>query len=120
MRSGATATASGTAVCYGTAIKPATPLTNACMRRSVPMGTFVPNLVLGAATGRLFGTLFDNMIRPGNTHGPLSNPGLYALCAAGAQLGGFTAILGYGPNAGDDSGRVVVQPRAIAARTRSL
>ena len=30
------------------------------------------------------------------------------------------AILGYGPNSGDDSGRVVVQPRAIAARTRSL
>ena len=30
------------------------------------------------------------------------------------------AILGYGPDAGDDSGRVVVQPRAIAARTRSL
>jgi len=29
-------------------------------------------------------------------------------------------ILGYGPDAGDDSGRVVVQPRAIAARTRSL
>ena len=30
------------------------------------------------------------------------------------------AILGYGPNSGDDSGRVVVQPRAIAARARSL
>ena len=30
------------------------------------------------------------------------------------------AILGYGPDAGDDSGRVVVQPRAIATRTRSL
>ena len=30
------------------------------------------------------------------------------------------AILGYGLDAGDDSGRVVVQPRAIAARTRSL
>ena len=30
------------------------------------------------------------------------------------------AILGYGPNSGDDSGRVVVQPRAIATRTRSL
>ena len=30
------------------------------------------------------------------------------------------AILGYGPDAGDDSGRVVVQPRAIAMRTRSL
>ena len=30
------------------------------------------------------------------------------------------AILGYGPTSGDDSGRVVVQPRAIATRTRSL
>ena len=59
---------------------------------ALPMGTFVPNLVLGAATGRLFGTLFDNMIQPDNTSGPLSNPGLYALCAAGAQLGGFTRV----------------------------
>ena len=30
------------------------------------------------------------------------------------------AILGYGPTSGDDSGRVVVQPRALATRTRSL
>ena len=30
------------------------------------------------------------------------------------------AILGYGPNSGDDSGRVVIQPRALATRTRSL
>ena len=36
------------------------------------------------------------------------------------QLELRAAILGYGPNAGDDSGRVVVQPRAIATRTRSL
>ena len=36
------------------------------------------------------------------------------------QLELRAAILGYGPNAGDDSGRVVVQPRAIAMRTRSL
>ena len=36
------------------------------------------------------------------------------------QLELRAAILGYGPNSGDDSGRVVVQPRAIAARTRSL
>ena len=28
--------------------------------------------------------------------------------------------IGYGPNSGDDSGRVVVQPRALATRTRSL
>ena len=38
----------------------------------------------------------------------------------GLAVGLMTAILGYGPDAGDDSGRVVVQPRAIAARTRSL
>ena len=36
------------------------------------------------------------------------------------QLELRAAILGYGPNSGDDSGRVVVQPRALAMRTRSL
>ena len=45
---------------------------------------------------------------PGTTEGSLRDLELRA------------AILGYGPDAGDDSGRVVVQPRAIAARTRSL
>ena len=45
---------------------------------------------------------------PGTTEGSLRDLELRA------------AILGYGPNSGDDSGRVVVQPRAIATRTRSL
>ena len=45
---------------------------------------------------------------PGTTEGSLRDLELRA------------AILGYGPDSGDDSGRVVVQPRAIAARTRSL
>ena len=43
-----------------------------------------------------------------------------ALAAGLADLELRAAILGYGPNSGDDRGRVVVQPRAIATRTRSL
>ena len=49
-----------------------------------------------------------------------------AAAAAGLAVGLMrdlelrAAILGYGPTSGDDSGRVVVQPRAIATRTRSL
>ena len=36
------------------------------------------------------------------------------------QLELRAAILGYGPNAGDDSPLPLVQPRAVAMRTRSL
>ena len=36
------------------------------------------------------------------------------------QLELRAAILGYGPDAGDDSPLPLVQPRAVAMRTRSL
>jgi len=52
----------------------------------VPIGTFVPNMLLGAAIGRSLGTLFGQAV------GGLSSPGLYALCGAAAMLGGFTRV----------------------------
>ena len=45
---------------------------------------------------------------PGTTEGSLRDLELRA------------AILGYGPDAGDDSPLPLVQPRAVAMRTRSL
>jgi len=54
---------------------------------SLPMGTFVPNLLLGALAGRLLGSAFGDLVGRG-----LSGPGLYALMGAGAQLGGFTRV----------------------------
>lgn len=54
---------------------------------SLPMGTFIPNLLLGALAGRLLGSAFGDLVGRG-----LSGPGLYALMGAGAQLGGFTRV----------------------------
>ena len=60
---------------------------------------------------------FDTMERSSARH----LPGLAATHEESLrQLELRAAILGYGPNAGDDSPLPLVQPRAVAMRTRSL
>lgn len=54
----------------------------------VPMGCFVPSMLMGALSGRLFGELFGMF---GSAVGlQLANPGVYSMAGAAAFLGGFT------------------------------
>ncbi|GMH96395.1 hypothetical protein TrST_g14030 [Triparma strigata] len=57
---------------------------------AIPFGTFVPNLFMGAAFGRMFALIVqeDNFI---GVKG-LSSPGTYALIGAGSMLGGYTRM----------------------------
>lgn len=48
----------------------------------VPMGVFVPSLLIGSLSGRFFGEI----LKPIGT----ADPGVYAMCGAAAMLGGFT------------------------------
>ena len=50
-----------------------------------PAGVFVPNMLIGAALGRLFGFFAEILV-------PEANKGTYALIGAAAQLGGFTRM----------------------------
>jgi chloride channel 7 len=50
-----------------------------------PAGVFVPNMLMGAALGRLFGFLAELVT-------PEANKGTYALIGAAAMLGGFTRM----------------------------
>jgi len=59
-----------------------------CGGLSVPFGTFVPNLFMGAAMGRAFGIMFHQCF-PGLS---LSSPGTYALIGAASMLGGYTRM----------------------------
>mmetsp|Transcript_177771 Transcript_177771/g.569996 ORF Transcript_177771/g.569996 Transcript_177771/m.569996 type:complete len:1721 (-) Transcript_177771:250-5412(-) len=52
---------------------------------SVPMGMFVPNLLLGALMGRFAGEAVNSRISTGMAH-----PGVYAMVGSAAMLGGFT------------------------------
>ena len=55
---------------------------------ALPFGTFVPNLFMGAAFGRLFAVVTQDTM--GITG--LSSPGTYALIGAGSVLGGYTRM----------------------------
>ncbi|GMH80501.1 hypothetical protein TrST_g2935 [Triparma strigata] len=59
-----------------------------CGGLAIPFGTFVPNLFMGAAFGRLFAVVTQDSI--GITG--LSSPGTYALIGAGSVLGGYTRM----------------------------
>merc|ERR1719436_851131 len=50
----------------------------------VPMGSFIPCLLIGAISGRLFGELLD-LSGAGASHA-----GTYAIVGSAAMLGGFT------------------------------
>ena len=50
-----------------------------------PAGVFVPNMVMGAALGRLYGFFAEIVI-------PEANKGTYALIGSAAMLGGFTRM----------------------------
>lgn len=54
----------------------------------VPMGCFVPSMLIGALSGRLFGELFA--VFGASVGLELANPGIYAMAGAAAFLGGFT------------------------------
>ena len=55
----------------------------------VPIGSFVPNMLLGSACGRAFGELLRAHL---GDRLELSSPGAFALAGAGACLGGFTRM----------------------------
>eukprot|EP00518_Triparma_eleuthera_P016439 CAMPEP_0197568100 /NCGR_PEP_ID=MMETSP1320-20131121/36760_1 /TAXON_ID=91990 /ORGANISM="Bolidomonas sp., Strain RCC2347" /LENGTH=869 /DNA_ID=CAMNT_0043130359 /DNA_START=121 /DNA_END=2727 /DNA_ORIENTATION=- len=57
---------------------------------ALPFGTFVPNLFMGAALGRMFALLVQEPEYMG-VNG-LSSPGMYALIGAGSMLGGYTRM----------------------------
>ena len=50
-------------------------------------GYFVPNMLLGAAYGRIFGVILSKM-----NIGRFSPPGTYALLGSAALLSGFTRL----------------------------
>jgi len=54
--------------------------------QSVPMGFFVPNMLLGAIIGRLVGEALQDL----DYFGDLAVPGVYALVGCAAMLAGFT------------------------------
>ena len=58
-----------------------------CGGLALPFGTFVPNLFMGAAFGRLFAVVTQSSM--GITG--LSSPGTYALIGAGSVLGGYVS-----------------------------
>jgi chloride channel 7 len=51
----------------------------------VPMGTFVPSMLIGAMSGRFVGEVVNNL-----GFVPVAPPGVYALAGSAAMLGGFT------------------------------
>ena len=55
----------------------------------IPMGHFVPNMLSGAALGRLYGKLLKTWLK--NTDIDIS-PGIYAQIGSAAQLSGFTRM----------------------------
>ena len=57
---------------------------------ALPFGTFVPNLFMGAALGRMFALLVQEPEYMGVSG--LSSPGTYALVGAGSMLGGYTRM----------------------------
>ncbi|GMH63024.1 hypothetical protein TL16_g03610 [Triparma laevis f. inornata] len=57
---------------------------------AMPFGTFVPNLFMGAAFGRMFALIVQEPDWMGIKG--LSSPGTYALIGAGAMLGGYTRM----------------------------
>jgi len=54
---------------------------------AVPMGNFIPCMVIGALFGRLLGELLDGF---DSLHGEIASPGVYAMVGSAAMLGGFT------------------------------
>lgn len=62
------------------------PLAAAMPGLMVPMGAFVPSMLIGALVGRLVGELVT--AHGGGFH--LADPGVYALVGSAAMLGGFT------------------------------
>lgn len=65
------------------------PLTLLTKLLPIPAGSFVPNLLLGALTGRIFGEL-SQLIFPNDI---ISAPGVYALIGAGATLSAWTRTM---------------------------
>ena len=63
-------------------------LAGSCGGLPLPFGTFVPNLFMGAALGRLFALVAQDTF--GVTG--LASPGTYALIGAGSVLGGYTRM----------------------------
>ena len=65
------------------------PLTLLTKLLPIPAGSFVPNLLLGALTGRIFGEI-SQLIFPDDI---ISAPGVYALIGAGATLSAWTRTM---------------------------
>ena len=57
-----------------------------CAGMAAPIGTFIPNLMLGALNGRIIGEIVEVIF--GNK--PVSSPGVFALIGAAAQLSAWT------------------------------
>ena len=71
------------------------PLMCICMGLKLPMGTFVPNLLLGSAFGRIVGEVAHGIVDPTLNYdlSVLSAPGIYALVGAAAMLGAWTRTM---------------------------
>jgi H+/Cl- antiporter ClcA len=54
---------------------------------AVPMGNFIPAMVIGSLFGRLFG---EALHESDSLHSDLTHPGVYAMVGSAAMLGGFT------------------------------
>ena len=71
------------------------PLMSLVMGLKLPMGTFVPNLLLGSALGRICGEIAHGIADPSLNYelSVLSAPGVYALVGAAAMLGAWTRTM---------------------------
>jgi hypothetical protein len=65
------------------------PLTLIVRSLPIPMGSFVPNLLLGALVGRIVGEVAQEIY----PHSLISEPGVFALVGAGAMLGAWTRTM---------------------------
>ena len=64
-------------------------LSAASMGLSLPQGSFVPNLLLGALNGRITGEVMKLVFNENS----ISTPGIYAMVGAAAQLSSWTRTM---------------------------